>query len=55
LFFVPEGLRQRSELAADVLEEQPPLGDFGHEKFIAQAAAGRSSGLNVPNQRCLDF
>ena len=38
-----EGLGQRRELSADVFKEEPLLGDFGHEGFIARAAAGRSS------------
>ena len=37
LFLFLEGLRQRRKLAVDVFEEQPPLDDFGHCKFIAQA------------------
>jgi hypothetical protein len=37
-FFRLERFRQRCELNTDVLEEQPPLDDSGHEKFIAQAA-----------------
>ena len=31
-----EGLRERRKLAADIFEEEPPLSDFGHLKFIAQ-------------------
>ncbi len=54
--FLPlEGLRQGRELSADVFEEEPPLSDFGHDGFMARAAAGRSNGLTVPSQRCLDF
>ncbi len=33
-----EGLRQGRKLPTDVLEEQPPLDDFGHAQFIAQAS-----------------
>lgn len=38
LFLCLEGLRKRRKLAVDVLEEEPLLGDFRHEKFIARAA-----------------
>jgi len=38
LFFRLERLRQRRELTADVLIEQPLLDIFGHLKFIAQVA-----------------
>jgi hypothetical protein len=37
LFLLLERLRQGRKLAVDVLEEQPPLDDSGHERFIAQA------------------
>ncbi len=37
LFLGRERFRQRSEFATDVLEKQPPLDDFGHAQFIAQA------------------
>jgi hypothetical protein len=37
LFLLLEGLRERRKLTIDVLEEQPPLNDSGHPKFIAQA------------------
>ena len=33
-----EGLGQGRELPADIFEEEPPLGDFGHEEFIAWSA-----------------
>jgi hypothetical protein len=36
LSFCLEGFRQRGELAADVLEEQPLFDDFGHSRFIAR-------------------
>ena len=38
LFLRLEGLRKRRKLAADVLEEQPPLDNFGPSQFIAQAS-----------------
>ena len=50
-----EGLGQRRELAADVFEEEPLLSNFGHEKFIARAGAGRSNGLVASSQRYSDF
>jgi hypothetical protein len=37
LFLLLEGFRQRRKLTTDILEEQPPLDDSGHERFIAQA------------------
>jgi hypothetical protein len=46
LFLFLEGFRQRRELPADVFEEEPLLGGFGHERFIARASAnGRSLSL----------
>lgn len=38
VFLLLEGLRQGRKLPTDVLEEQPPLDDFGHAQFIARAA-----------------
>ena len=37
VFLLLEGLRQGRKLPTDVLEEQPPLDNFGHAQFIAQA------------------
>ena len=39
LIFRLERFRQRREFTVDVPEEQPFLGNFGHLKFIAQAAS----------------
>jgi hypothetical protein len=36
LFLCRERFRQRREFTTNVLEKQPSLGDFGHQKFIAQ-------------------
>ena len=39
LFLRLEGLRKRRKLATDVLEEQPPLRDFEHERFVARSVS----------------
>jgi hypothetical protein len=36
-FLRPEGLRQRGELPANVFQQEPPLNDFGHGRFIEWA------------------
>jgi hypothetical protein len=55
VFLRLEGPGQVRELPADIFEEEPSLSEFGHEKFMAHAATGRSNGLVAPSQRHLDF
>ena len=39
VFFRFEEFRQRRELSTDVFEQEPPLNDFGHAKFIARVVS----------------